>query len=127
MWVEKQEKAIINWMNSLLMPPVELSEENNDWNVDAANAWLKGSRAEITSSVSMINIPPCYSMPQTLDILRKRWKSIVSSEPVASVFKNLTCVIGRRIISVREDRDLLKDEGMIIFTRNIIHNFCSSR
>lgn len=111
-WLDRQERDIIKWMNLVLSPPTELNEENTDWTVDAADVWLKRYHLDESSSTLITNkVPLLYSMPQTLDILRKRKISVISNEPVYSVFKKLSILIEKKIISIREDRDLHADEG----------------
>lgn len=115
-WAEKQETDIIKWVNSVLVPSCELNEEDNDYTVNAADIWLNGNRSDESSTISISNkVPPLYSIPQKLNILRKRKNTIVTSEPVKSVFQNLSRIIDRKIISIRDDRDLHVDEGKFIF------------
>lgn len=115
-WAEKQETDIIKWVNSVLVPSCELNEETNDYTVNAADIWLNGNRSDESSTISISNkVPPLYSVPQKLSILRKRKSTIATSEPVKSVFQDLSRIIDRKIISIRDDRDLHVDEGKFIF------------
>lgn len=111
-WIDRQERDVIKWMNSLLTPPIELNEEC-DRTVDAAEVWLKSRReGELRAVPSVDNIAAAvYHSPQRLDTLRKVSSSLLTTEPVLSVFKKISVVTEKKIISVREDRDLHLDQG----------------
>lgn len=103
-------------MNSLLTPPVELNEEN-DWTVDAAEVWLKSRyEGELRSVPSMDNIvTSIYHCPQRMDTLRKIASKFLTEEPVYSVFKQISIAVEKKIIGIREDRDLHLDQGWHFF------------
>lgn len=114
-WVDRQEKDIIKWMNSILTSPVELNEETNG-SVDAAAVWLQSCRdSNLRSVPSIDNIAAAvyYHSPQRLDTLRKMASSFLASKPIRLVFLNITNVTQKKIISVREDRDLHLDQGLL--------------
>ena len=113
-WIGRQEKYIIKWMNSLLTPPVELHEET-DWTVDAAAIWLQSCRdGDLRSVPSVDNIAAAiyYHSPQRMDTLRKVASSLLESEPIGPVFEKIDVIIQKKIISIREDRDLHLDQGL---------------
>ena len=110
-WVDEQEKDIIKWMNSILVPPAELCEEQAEWNVDGAEAWIK--RNYSSNSVMVSNKIPIslYNSTEKLNILRKRKEALMRDDYVKVVFSELSTQINRKIIFVREGRDIYADEG----------------
>lgn len=111
--MDEQEKDIIKWINSVLVPPVELDEENPNYTVDAAEVWLKRNRTSYDSSVWSVNKVPVslYNAPERVALLRKRSKALRDSELVKSVFHDLRCLISKKTIYIRDGRDIYADEG----------------
>lgn len=93
---------------------MELNDENGGSSVDAADVWLKGRQdGQLRAVPSVDNVAfAIYNSPQKMNTLRKVALSTANNEPVSSVFKNLSINIDKKIISVREDRDLHVDHGM---------------
>lgn len=118
-WLDKQEVDIIKWMNSLLTPPVELQQTTDErWTVDdVAEMWVKGSQQE-----GAIKLAPSkeyfasvlYHCPQQLNSLRKAALIFYHSDPIAGVLSKLSSSIEKKTLTIREDRDLHLDQGIII-------------
>ena len=111
--MNEQERDIIKWMNSILVP-TELSEEQSDRTVNGAEVWIKRNYSR-NSVLAAHKVPiTFYNAPEKLDILRKRKTALLENDYIKAVFSELSAQITRRVIFVREGRDIYADEGEVI-------------
>jgi hypothetical protein len=101
-------------MNLILVPSTTLCEEQVDWSVDGAEAWIKRNYSSESVLVSKkIPITLCNA-PEQLNILRKRKEALMQDDYVKVVFNELSAQINKKIIFVREGRDIYADEGKML-------------
>ncbi|CAH0771094.1 unnamed protein product [Bemisia tabaci] len=111
-WLDRQEADLIKWLNSLLTPPAELdSDSGGHWRVDVAALWKKSQSQKLELAPSKEAVSSRYLTNTRLDVVRKAATTLFRTD-MAVVLSKLAVSINKKLLRIRDDRDLHLDYGL---------------
>ncbi|KAJ4445160.1 hypothetical protein ANN_06961 [Periplaneta americana] len=112
-WMVQQEREFVKWLNSLLTPPEELDSTTALPKVDVAELWIQSCRTQdIEPAPSRETVSSKYHTQHRLDALRKAAFSLFRSQDVAQILSRVVVHVDKKLIEIRNDRDLPRDFGL---------------
>ncbi|RVE44466.1 hypothetical protein evm_010870 [Chilo suppressalis] len=109
--VFKFENEFKRWLNCMLTPPADL-ESNIEQKIDVGKAWLENRNKEVPLAPTKEQVCSVYHNSHRLESLRRAARSLLKSPEIAQVFEKLNTQIERKLIAIRNDRNLHLDVGL---------------
>jgi len=113
-WKRKRELDMLKWLNALLTPPVELAASTDSPAVDLATVWQRCCRSEpVELAPTREDVSAeVYDSAGRLSSLRRAAVSFLAQTEIRQVLGKVAVHIDKKLLVVREDRDLHLDTGL---------------
>ncbi|XP_041977944.1 protein abnormal spindle [Aricia agestis] len=109
--VEKFETEFKRWLNYILTPPADL-DSNVEYKFDVGKAWIENRNKEIPLAPTKEQVCSAYHNSYRLESLRRSARNLLLSPDVSQVFLKLNAQIEKKLIAIRNDRNLHLDIGL---------------
>lgn len=109
--VEKFETEFKRWLNYILTPPADL-DSNVEQKIDVGKAWIENRNKEIPAAPTKEQVSSVYHNSLRLEGLRRSARNLLLSTDIAQVFLKLNAQIEKKLIAIRNDRNLHLDIGL---------------
>ncbi|KAG6445889.1 abnormal spindle-like microcephaly-associated protein homolog [Manduca sexta] len=109
--VEKFETEFKRWLNYILTPPADL-DSNVEQKIDVGKAWIENRNKEIPAAPTKEQVSSAYHNSHRLEGLRRSARNLLLSADIAQVFLKLNAQIEKKLIAIRNDRNLHLDIGL---------------
>ncbi|GLG94089.1 Protein abnormal spindle, partial [Gryllus bimaculatus] len=108
-WFDEREKEFVRWLNVLLTPPEQLNSSDELPKVDVADLWKKSCNSELSLAPSRETVSSRYLVNHRLDSVRRKACAMFRLPCVAQVLSKVIVQIEKGILSVRKDRNIVRD------------------
>ncbi|KPJ02702.1 Protein abnormal spindle [Papilio xuthus] len=109
--VEKIEQEFKRWLNYILTPPADL-DSNVEQKIDFGKAWIENRNKEIPVAPTKEQVSSTYHNSHRLISLRRSARTLLLSPEISQVFVKLNLQIDKKLIAIRNDRNLHLDVGL---------------
>ncbi|KPJ08230.1 Protein abnormal spindle [Papilio machaon] len=109
--VDKIEQEFKRWLNYILTPPAEL-DSNVEQKIDFGKAWIENRNKEIPVAPTKEQVSSTYHNSHRLISLRRSARALLLSPEISQVFVKLNLQIDKKLIAIRNDRNLHLDVGL---------------
>ncbi|CAK1595962.1 unnamed protein product [Parnassius mnemosyne] len=109
--VDKFEQEFKRWLNYILTPPADL-DSNIDQKIDVGKAWIENRNKEVPAAPTKEQVSSRYHNRHRLESLRRSARAMLMSSDMSQVFMKLNAQIEKKLIAIRNDRNLHLDVGL---------------
>ncbi|XP_013199690.1 protein abnormal spindle [Amyelois transitella] len=109
--VDKFEKEFKRWLNCILTPPADL-DSNIEQKIDVGKAWIENRNKEVPVAPTKEQVCSTYHNSHRLASLRRAARALLRSPEIAQVLVKLNVQIEKKLIAIRNDRNLHLDVGL---------------
>ncbi|KAJ8730212.1 hypothetical protein PYW07_017250 [Mythimna separata] len=109
--VEKFETEFKRWLNCILTPPADL-DSNIEQKIDVGKIWIDNRNKEVPLAPTKEQVSSAYHNSHRLESLRRSARVLLMSPEICIVFQKLTAQIDKKLIAIRNDRNLHLDVGL---------------
>ncbi|VVD04540.1 unnamed protein product [Leptidea sinapis] len=108
--IGKFERDFKRWLNYILTP-ADL-ESNVDQKIDVGKAWIENRNKEVPTAPTKEKVCSAYHNSKRLENVRKIARNLLKSPEISQVFTKLTAQIDKKLLAIRDDRNLHLDIGL---------------
>ncbi|CAK1547078.1 unnamed protein product [Leptosia nina] len=108
--IKKFEKEFKRWLNYILTPP-DL-ESNIEQKIDIGKVWIESRNTEVPTAPTKEKVCSSYHNSSRLESLRKSARTLLKSPEMCEVLRKLNAQIDKKLICIRDDRNLHLDVGL---------------
>ncbi|XP_023943237.2 protein abnormal spindle [Bicyclus anynana] len=109
--VENFEREFKKWLNCILTPPADL-DSNIEQKVDVAKAWIENRNKEVPLAPTKEQVCNAYHNSHRLESLRRSARTLLRSPEINQVYLKLQAQIEKKLIAIRNDKNLHLDVGL---------------
>ncbi|XP_038212046.1 protein abnormal spindle-like [Zerene cesonia] len=108
--IQKFERDFKRWLNYILTPP-DL-DSNVEQKIDVGKAWIENRNKEIPTAPTREKVCNVYHNSHRLESLRKSARTLLKTPEISQVLLKLNAQIDKKLIAIRDDRNLHLDIGL---------------
>ncbi|XP_039753829.1 protein abnormal spindle [Pararge aegeria] len=120
--VENLEKEFKRWLNCVLTPPADL-DSNIEQKIDVGKAWIENRNKEVPLAPTKEQVCSTYHNSHRLESLRRSARALLRSPEINQVFLKLQAQIEKKLIAIRNDKNLHLDIGLQRIIMEIILSY----
>ncbi|CAH2037736.1 unnamed protein product, partial [Iphiclides podalirius] len=109
--VDKFEQEFKRWLNYILTPPADL-DSNVEQKIDVGKAWIENRNKDIPAAPTKEQVSSIFHNSHRLESLRRSARALLLSPEISQVFIKLNVQIEKKLIAIRNDRNLHLDIGL---------------
>ncbi|CAG4980178.1 unnamed protein product [Colias eurytheme] len=108
--IHKFERDFKRWLNYILTPP-DL-DSNVEQKIDVGKAWIENRNKEVPTAPTREKVCNAYHNSHRLESLRKSARTLLKTPEISQVLLKLNAQIDKKLIAIRDDRNLHLDIGL---------------
>lgn len=120
--VDKFETEFKRWLNYILTPPADL-DSNTEQKINVGKAWIENRNKEIPAAPTKEQVCSAYHNSHRLESLRRSARTLLMSPDITKVLQKLNAQIEKKLIVIRNDRNLHLDVGLQKIIMEIILSY----